>query len=158
MAAVTRHEIYRAIIETIQTVAGLDDVFIHLAVQPTFNQSNDVVAQVVPGGAEAQAPRAGHGLVEEDFRVVVWRRLHLDQQARGDERLANDTLGIMATEDGIMDALIQSLPAEGASTKGLVFVRWIRSSSYSDSPDAPGWILGEMTFRIGYEVNWPTTN
>ena len=150
-----RHDIYRGLLETVKTVAGVDDAFIHLSAQPTFSQENDVLVQIIPGGAEAQAPRAGHGLVEEDFRVVTWRRLHADQARREDVALSSASLGLMEIESKVMTALIQDLPDSEATLRATIYVRFIRGSSYSNSPDAPGWIFGELTFRVGYEVTWP---
>lgn len=155
MPIAKRHDIYRALLETVKTISGVDDAFVHLAAQPLFSQESDVIVQIVPGGAEAQAERAGHGLVEEDFRVVTWKRLHADQARRDDIALSSASLGLMEIESRVMTALIQDLPDSETVVRATIYVRFIRGSSYSNSPDAPGWIFGELTFRVGYEINWP---
>ena len=150
MAVTTQRRIYQELLVDLRGLTGVHDDYIFMTPVPLFMQVNKTVVQLIPGVPNIATEDVGVGLVEEDFKVVVWTQVWLDQTGHSTEKMTNATYGVMKLMETVREQMIQS-DANGYAT---VPVRWISGSTPQETADAPGWIYYEDTYRVGYEVDW----
>ena len=147
----TQREVYEGLLADIKSgISAVHDDYIFITPVPLFVQADERIIQLIPGVPNVTTEDVGLGLVEEDFRVVVWARVFLDQQGHSTERITDATYGVMKTMELLRQVLIQST----ANTASTIPVRWISGSTPQETPEAPGWVYYEDTYRVGYEITW----
>lgn len=157
MAVTTQDAIYRGILLRLQTQLTLDDAFIYVAPQPVFSQMASQSVQIIPGVPIARNPEGGPGDVTEDFTVATWSKLNLDQQGKSTVRITGDTLGLLLLTNGVRGNLIQHrLTSDGTALLTNFPITWIQGSAMIESGTSPGWTYSQDTYRVRYEIGWPT--
>lgn len=158
------YTLYAAIetrLRTAATTAGalLDGVitsdYIYFTSAPDFSGGvmDETVIQIVPGAPQVPHRDQALGLVREEFSIVCWRRVYLDQAGRSSLRLHDAARGIAAVQL-IVRRLFNQNELDGIVTIPII---WTRGSIPSESEDYPGWMMGQDYFSVGYEMIWPSS-
>lgn len=153
MAVTTTDAVYRGIRKVLHDGAlRLDDAYIFITPIPLFTEHDHQYMQIIPGASAAVNPHGGDGLVEEDFRVVMWGRLWLDEPGKSDMRLMDSARGLMARLNEARADLIQST----ASLTTVHYVIWRQRSNFVEQGE-PGWAYVEDQYSVRYEIAWSTS-
>lgn len=162
MPVTTPTLLYAGLLKDMRTVcraADLDDDRVYMAIEPFPDDRFESCVQLIPSTGAAQHPTAGHGLIEEEFQIVVWRRLELDAAKEATARLIDDALGLLSLVDRIRsgpngnDGMIQSM-ADGQAT---IPVRWLRSDKPSQPPAGTIFSQRADTYIVGAAMHWGNT-
>jgi len=153
MATTTQDAVYRGILTDLAAAAGsigINSNYMFVSPFARFVQLDDKYLQLIPGVPVVETSDSGIGLVTEDFKIVVWLRLYLDQIGDSTEKITNDTLGIMDTMGDIRQALIQG----DANETVTIPIVWTEGGVPSEDADHPGWVYYEDSYRMGWEIVW----
>lgn len=145
----TADAIYRDLLARLQAQLSIDDSHIWMAPFPIFNQHDRTCVQLVPGVPTAVTPQSGVGLVTEEFRVVIWTKVILDQNTVSTGRIADSTLGVLKLLSDVIVALVQY---HGSADLFTYPVTYQRGATVTESDQHPNWIYAEATFMLGYQI------
>jgi len=155
VAVTTQHSVYRGILDTLETdlAALIDAAHIYISPVPIFSPTDDQFVQLVPGSMSPRHPKSGTGLVDEEFRVVVWSRLDVDQYGHSTSRITSSTLGVLKLVDTIHLSMLQEV-AIGSEPDVVIPVTLVRVSQMVENAENVGWVMCEITYRTSYEIAW----
>jgi hypothetical protein len=151
----TEAAILNQIVKELRTITGMNEYTVFVCAIPLFLEAppGDTYIEVVPGAAIDLQAKQGTGRLQDGFTVCVFRRLFTDQEGRDTERIANASLGILATVAAIEQKLIASY------CKGLALVPVLpeRREACERNPQDPadGWVMMKRAFRVEYLYSFP---
>lgn len=163
MATTDRNLVYGGLLSRTRTVmsspigamAGWDGDRIYISDDdslPTWATAE--LIQIIPGDGASKHPLSGVGLIEETFRVRLWTRMLNDPGGRASEHFNSATKGW----DMIMSVLRATTGINQQLLTGRLTIptRLISIGSPQLMAEHEGWMSGEDTYAMGYEIAWAT--
>lgn len=150
-----------AIVDKINDSESINDHAVYVVADSFFqgvSYIGDHYIQVVPGAVVDtiavgdDGAGGGIGLIETEFRVVIYRRQLSDLADQDTQRITHDSLGLLQLVNAVDAQLINSMLG------GIVLtpIRPVRRAPVSKGPVvADGWAAQERLYTVKFQVSYP---